>query len=226
MFDIVRNYRKASKEILNAFSTMNAAALHESMGKKGALANDIKTVWPGARVWGSALTVQCGPGDNLLIHKAITIARPGDVLMVTTGGYAEAGIWGEIMTVAAMARGIKGLVTDGSVRDTAAIKERGFPVFSRSISIKGTTKLAPGKINNSIVVGGVTVNPGDIIFGDDDGLVVIPPDKAEQVLMAARQREDKERIIMERLESGETTMDLLGLNEAFARLALTEEEDK
>ncbi|NJD01899.1 MAG: 4-carboxy-4-hydroxy-2-oxoadipate aldolase/oxaloacetate decarboxylase [Ruminiclostridium sp.] len=223
MPDIVRNYRKASKDILNAFSLMNAAALHESMGKAGALSGGIKAVRPGARVWGSALTVQCRPGDNLLIHKALSISEPGDVLVVTTGGYTEAGIWGEIMTVAAMVRGISGLVTDGSVRDTAAIQERGFPVFSRGISIKGTAKLAPGKINNPIVIGGVTVNPGDIIFGDDDGLVAIPPDKAEEVLIAARQREDRERIIMERLESGETTMDLLGLNEAFKRLALTEE---
>jgi 4-hydroxy-4-methyl-2-oxoglutarate aldolase len=224
MFDVVRNYRKASKEILKAFNTMNAATLYEVMGRKGAVTNDIKAVWPGDRVCGSAITVQCEPGDNLLIHKAITMAGPDDVLVVATGGFTDAGIWGEVMTIAAMVRGINGLVTDGSVRDSVAIKELGFPVFSRNLSIKGTTKLAPGKINNSIVVGGMTINPGDIIFGDNDGLVVIPLEKANEVLKAAKHREDKESMIMERLRSGETTMDLLGLNKAFEKLALTEEE--
>lgn len=224
MFDIAKRNEKVTIEMLHSFRSMSSATIHEAMGRKGAVCSNIKPIWPGTVLCGRALTVQCEPGDNLILHKAITLAKEGDVLVVTTGGYKEAGIWGEVMTVAAIAKGITGLVTDGSVRDTMAIKKHAFPIFSMGVSIKGTTKLTPGKINNPIVLGGQLINSGDIIFGDNDGLVLVRPEDAEMVLKLSRQREEKEKLIMERLNNGETTMDILGLNEAFERLQLKEEE--
>jgi len=223
MFDIAKRNEKVTLEMLNSFRSLSSATIHEAMGRKGAFSSEIKPIWPGSILCGRALTVQSEPGDNLMLHKAITLAKEGDVLVVATGGYKEAGIWGEVMTVAAIAKGIAGLVTDASVRDTVAIKKHGFPVFSMGISIKGTTKLTPGKINNPIVIGGQLVNPGDLIFGDNDGLVLVSPEDAAKALELSRQREEKEKLIMERLRNGETTMDILGLNEAFERLKLNEE---
>ena len=151
------------------FDGQQAATVHEAMGKIGALDTRIRPAWFGAHVCGAALTVQSRPGDNLMLHKAVSMAKPGDVLVVHVDGFPEAGMWGEILTVATMQKGIRGLVIDGGVRDTMPIKELDFPMFSLAYSIKGTTKMTPGCINHPIVIGGVTVNPGDIVIGDNDG---------------------------------------------------------
>lgn len=225
MYDIVKNFERPSKELLEEFSKMQAATLHEVMGKKGAMLSDIRPAWSGTFVCGSALTVQSRPGDNLMLHKAVSMAKPGDILIVTVDGYLEAGIWGEIITVAAMEKGIVGIVTDGSVRDTMPIKELGFAMFSRGISMKGTTKQNPGKINNPITLGGVVVNPGDIVLGDNDGVVVVPLKIVREVLEAAKNKEKAESDVMNKIREGGCTMDILNFNEAFARLGLKEEND-
>ncbi|HEY5583830.1 MAG TPA: 4-carboxy-4-hydroxy-2-oxoadipate aldolase/oxaloacetate decarboxylase [Ruminiclostridium sp.] len=223
MYDIVRNFKRPDDSLINNYNLMTSATLHEVLQRRGALSSYIKPIWPGMKLCGSALTVQCEPGDNLMIHKALAIAKPGDVLVVSVGGYVEAGFWGEVMTIAAISRGIKGLLTDGSVRDTMAIKEHGFPIFSKGICIKGTTKLTPGKINHQLILGGICINPGDIILGDNDGVVVVPLEEAEKALSGAIAREEKEKILMQKLESGQLTMDLLNLNDPFNELGLKEE---
>src|SRR5690606_18793986 len=150
-----------------------AATVHEAQGQKGALSSAIKPLDPAMRLAGPALTVNCRPDDNLAIHYALTIARPGDVIVVDAKGFVEAGAWGDVMTLMARKKGVAGLVIDGSVRDANAIVEMGFPVFSRGISIKGTAKNQPGAVDVPIVCGGVGINPGDVVLGDRDGLVVI-----------------------------------------------------
>jgi 4-hydroxy-4-methyl-2-oxoglutarate aldolase len=177
------------------------------------LTSGIKPIDPLCRLCGPAVTVDCRPGDNLILHQAIYIAMPGDVLVVTVGGYEEAGPWGEVMTVAAQARGIAGLIIDGSVRDSRAIIGLKFPVFSKSLCIKGTTKDTLGRINHPIIIGGVTVQPGDLVCGDADGVVVVARQEAEQVLAASRLRAAKEEKIMAELKGGKSTLELSGLDQ-------------
>ena len=188
-----------------------AATIHESQGMRGAVHGALKPLDPAMRVAGPAFTVQCRPGDNLALHYALTKIGRGQVLVVDAEGFTEAGPWGDIMSTAAMLRGVAGLVIDGSVRDSQAIVDMGFPVFSRGVSIKGTNKCQPGKVQEPIVLGGVTVRSGDIVVGDRDGLVVVRAEEVAQVIDACRQREDKEKLAREALRAGKTTVELIGL---------------
>lgn len=203
--------KPGSQEIVAAFAERSAATVHEAMGKRGSMPTRIKPIYPGMKVCGRALTVACPPGDNLAVHFAITKAAPGDVLVVSTGSYYEAGPWGEILTVAAMTAGISGLVIDGTVRDGIAMNALGFPVFAAGLNMKGTQKMLPGRIGEPTVVAGVLVEPGDLVLGDDDGVVVVPWDEADAVLEAAVQRDAVEAEMLSQLRAGKTTVELLGL---------------
>ena len=196
----------------------DAALLHEAMGKKGALSHDIRPIYPGARVIGRALTIRGRPGDNLMLHLAISVAKPGDVLVATVDGFLDAGGWGEIASLAAQLRGVRGLVLDGSVRDVDAIARLNFPVFSRGISIRGTTKRERGELNQPIEIGGVTVKSGDIVVGDSDGVVVVPAGEVEAVVARAHEIRLWEEEVMQKLRQGATTLDLLGLRPVLREL--------
>jgi len=226
MYHVVKKYPRPSAELLEAYKGMQAATLHEVMGKRGAMLHHIRPVWPGSYVVGSALTVKARPGDNLMLHKAVSIAKPGDILVVDVDEFQEAGIWGEIIANAAMMKGIVGIVTNGTVRDSMPIKELGFPMFAYGLSMKGTTKMTPGLINHPVTIFGVTVNPGDIVLGDNDGVVVVPLAEAEKVLELARKKEADEAKVIERIRNGECTMDVLGFNDAYKKLGLLEEDDE
>lgn len=197
-----------------------AALLHEALGKRGALTHDVKPAWPGAKIIGRALTVRSAPGDNLMLHKAVSIAQPGDVLVVTVDGFLEAGIWGEIITVAAQMRGVHGLVTDGAVRDIEPITRLKFPIFSRGISIKGTTKKQKGEVNRPITIAGVYVEPGDIVVGDVDGVVIVPAAELDAAIAKVHEIRKKEEGIIARLKQGELTIDLLGMRPVLKELGL------
>jgi 4-hydroxy-4-methyl-2-oxoglutarate aldolase len=209
------NITRASVEMIAAFAEQESATVLESNEKEGAMIHTIRPIYPGIKMCGSALTVRCQAADNLTLHAAIAMAQPGDVIVADVGEALEAGHWGEITTVAALQRGVVGLVINGGVRDIAAIRERGFPIFSASISMKATVKNTPGQINHPIICGGVVVNPGDIVLGDDDGVVVVAREKAEAVLASARQRTEQEAGVMARLEAGELTLDILGFRKAL-----------
>jgi 4-hydroxy-4-methyl-2-oxoglutarate aldolase len=200
-----------NSEKLSALLRLGAATVYEAQGQKGALDAGMKALDPSARLIGPALTVDTRPADNLMIHHAVRKAKRGDVLVVDAKGFIEAGPWGDVLTLAAQTQGIAGLVIDGSIRDAETIISMGFPVFSRGISIKGTGKAQHGRINVPVQCGGVTINPGDIILGDRDGLVVINLAEIDAVLNASRERERKEDIFRKEIESGKTTVELLGL---------------
>jgi 4-hydroxy-4-methyl-2-oxoglutarate aldolase len=185
--------------------------LFEAAGQKGMIDPAIRPAWPGASMCGPAVTVLCPPGDNLMLHHAVTLAQPGDVLVASIHNFVLAGAWGEILTVAAQARGIAGLVIDGAVRDTSAIAPRGFPIFSRGLAIGSCTKERYGKINEPLIVGGILVRPGDVVVADVDGIVVLEQEKVAKVLEAAEQRRQREQVLMEQLQAGKTTIELLGL---------------
>ena len=224
MFDVIKNVPRPDLATIEALGKLQSATLHEAMGKRGALPHTVKPIAPGMVLCGAALTVQARAGDNLMLHKAVSLARPGDVLVVENDGFLEAGMWGEIITVAAMEKGIRGLVTNGACRDTLPVQALGFPVFCAGVSIKGTTKSAPGKINHPVAFAGVIVHPGDVVVADSDGVVIVPCAEAEAVLQAALAKEQAEAEIIRKIRAGASTMDLLGLNEAYARLGLREEE--
>jgi 4-hydroxy-4-methyl-2-oxoglutarate aldolase len=196
-------------DTLEGLKQCGVATVYEAGGGTGALDAAIKPVWPGARVAGQAFTVRCHPGDNLPLHRALEQAAAGDVIVAQVGGLLG-GYWGGVMTVAAQARGIAGLIIDGGVRDSEELQRLGFPVFARGTGVFRTVKHEGGVLQEPLLVGGVLVNPGDIMLGDGDGVMAIPRARVQQFLEAARKREAAEAGYMERLRKGETTMDIYG----------------
>jgi 4-hydroxy-4-methyl-2-oxoglutarate aldolase len=185
-----------------------------TLGESGArrMRSRIRPVWVGAEVAGPAVPVRCTPGDNLGIHVGVTVAPPGSVLVVDVGEERELGFWGQVLTTAAQARGIAGLVIDGCVRDVDALAAHGFPVFSSGVALTGATKEMPGSVNREIVAGDVEVGAGDWIVGDVDGVVVVAYDAVDDVLAAAEARTAKEAGLFDALKAGKTTIELLGLD--------------
>jgi 4-hydroxy-4-methyl-2-oxoglutarate aldolase len=171
---------------------------------------------PGMRLAGPARTVRCRPGDNLALHRAIAAAQPGDVIVVDYGGSLGSGPFGEIMALACQMRGIAGLVTDGAVRDSEQIAALGFPVFARGLNIRGTVKSDPGEIDVPVTLCGATVDPGDMIVADADGVIVVPMAEVATALSAAEARASREAQAMDRLRAGETTLQILGLTDKGA----------
>lgn len=185
--------------------------LFEVSPQVSALPPTIAPVYRPIHMWGSAYPVLASTGDNSTVHLAVADAPPGSVLVVATGRDTQRGYWGEILMEAALARGIRGLVIDGGVRDTKAMRDRLFPIFCPAVSIPGTTKSRRGVLNQPVMIAEVLVRPGDFIVGDDDGVVVIPSEAASQVLKDAEARVQKEAWIIERVRKGELTIDLFNL---------------
>ena len=198
-------------QLAERFVGFDPATLYEAAGKQGMVDPSIRPAWAGARICGPALTVECPPGDNLMLHHAVAAAVPGVIIVASLGSYLLTGAWGEILTVAAQVRGVAGLAVDGAVRDIEAIAARRFPIFSRGLAIGACSKEQLGSIEVPIQFGGVVVRPGDILVGDADGLVAIDQDRAEAILETATRRRVKEAEMMEQLARGKTTIELLGL---------------
>ncbi len=207
----------ARSELAGAFYGIPTGNLSDAMGKKGNMSSAIRPVYPRAKMAGPALTLTCHPADNLTIHKAIELASEGSVLVVYAGGYAEAGLFGAIMSLAAKVKGIAGAVIDGGCRDAEEVEEMDFPLFARGLNPGGTVKETLGAIDVPIQCGGVVVNPGDIVVGDRDGVVVVPAGQAAEVLANARAIVEKEIRVREQLQQGKTTMEIYGFGDLLAR---------
>ena len=190
--------------------TLGAATLGESGARP--LPPRIRPVWPGATLAAPAYPVSCTPGDNLAVHVAVTRAPTGSALVVDVGDVPDRGYWGEVLTTAARARGLAGLVIDGGVRDVAALERLGFPVFSSRVVLPGATKVLRGTAGLPATVAGVPVAVGDWVVGDVDGVVVVPGDHLASVLAAGRSRATAEAGYFEALVGGATTVELLGLD--------------
>lgn len=201
-------------EVVEAAAPIGSASLHEAGGRIGALPAAIKPVGAGMRVAGPALTVHSPPGDNLWLHRAIYVAEPGDVLVVHVSGAHEFGYWGEIMATAAKVRRLAGLVIDGCVRDGALLRDIGFPVFARGLAIRGTGKDpgALGWLNAPVQLGRQVARAGDLMVGDEDGVVCLPREHAPEIVARALAREAGELDILRRLERGETTLSIYNLH--------------
>lgn len=199
-------------DVLAGARRLGAATLHEAAGRTGALPSAIKPVEPHMILCGPAFTVQCPTLSNLQIHHALYQARPGDVLVVHVSGGVEAGYWGDILNEAAMARGLGGLVIDGGVRDTAGLARMPFPVFSNGVCIRGTGKDydAVAWLQEAVRMGGVVIQPGDLIMGDRDGVVSISASDVTKVIEAGVAREADEARKIEQIRAGARTIDLYG----------------
>lgn len=206
------DFERPDPALVKKAAMFGTATLHEAGGKIGALPPQIKPMDPHFTIAGPAFTVHSPPGDNLWLHRALAIAKPGDILVVYTEGVYEHGYWGEIMSTAGNAAKLGGLVIDACVRDGALLGKVGFPVFARGLCIRGTGKDfdARGWINHPLLLGDVTVEAGDLIVGDTDGLCAIPRAKIESVVEKSQQREDKEAETMRQLKAGQKSLDLYG----------------
>lgn len=220
---VIHNIDRVPAELVEEMKSFASATIYEAYGAKGAMFHTIKPIRSSMKVCGPAVTVKARPGDNLIIHKAIYTALPGDVLVVDTSSYLEAGFWGDVMTCAAQERGLAGLVTDGAVRDSEEIARMGFPLFCQGLSIKNTTKKCLGTINAPIFMAGAVINPGDLIFGDADGVTVVARQDVAWVIEKARQRDEKEEGIARQLKQGKTTLELFGFSQILEREGLKEE---
>lgn len=214
---IVRTIARANRDDITRLGSAGVATVHEAQGRSGLLRPYMRPVFAAARVAGSAVTVLCAPGDNLMIHAAIAVVQPGDVLVIATMSESTDGMFGELLAESCMAHGVAGVVLDAGVRDTSEITARGFPVWSRAVSSQGTSKTNPGSVNVPIVCAGASVNPGDVIVGDADGVVVVRRESASAIVAASDQRLAKEERTRARLKAGELGLDIYGLRDVLTQ---------
>lgn len=202
-------------EQLKALSQFGAATLHEALGQIGDLPYQIKPLNPAMRICGPAYTVKCKAYMNVNLHRAYAYAKPGDVIVADCSSAYDAGYWGDLLTSGAMEQGVAGLVIDACIRDSDTIEELGFPIFCRGLCIKGTGKDPEGSLNQTITIGGIVIQPGDIVVGDRDGVVIVPQDRVEEAIEKADAREKKEAAVRARLEAGETSLKIYEWDKKF-----------
>lgn len=202
--DILRDFDRVPPHIAQKAGAYQAAILADVAGRRGALHGRITALRPSMKVVGTALTVEVRPGDNLMIHAAMSLAKPGDVLVVDGKGDQTAALMGTIMMTACQKLGIAGVVIDGAVRDSLEIEEMGFPVFSVGTNPNGPTKLVPGRIGHPISIGGVTVHAGDLVLGDADGVVIVEREKIEALLPLAEKKVKDEAARIAAIQQGDT----------------------
>jgi 4-hydroxy-4-methyl-2-oxoglutarate aldolase len=221
---IVRNIGRADASIIEMLGELGVATVHEAQGRTGLMQPYMRPIYAAARVAGSAITVLCPPGDNLMIHAAMEVCREGDVLVVATMEESTHGMFGDLLATSCRARGVVGLVIDSGVRDTADLTAMEFPVWSKTISAQGTVKASAGSVNIPIVCAGAQVDPGDVIIGDADGVVVVKRSAAAAVTKAGEDRLAKEIRTRERLKAGDLGIDIYGLRDKLAELGVEYEE--
>ncbi|WP_341486968.1 4-carboxy-4-hydroxy-2-oxoadipate aldolase/oxaloacetate decarboxylase [Pararhizobium sp. A13] len=212
MIHIKNIAERPSPADIDAIAKFSPATIHEAQGRRGALSSRIKPVDYRMKLCGPAFTVKSAPRDNIMLQLAINYAQPGDIIVVSAGEYEEAGSFGDVLANACLAKGIGGLVTDTGVRDTLQLRELGFPVFSLSVCIKGTVKESLTALNDPIIVGGELINPGDIIVGDADGLVVVRKQEAQDVAKLSQAREDAEAGYIAAYKQGKSVIEVSNLD--------------
>jgi len=217
---VVTGCPRADLADVDALAAFGVATVHEAMGRTGYLGPQIRPVYLGSRVGGTAVTVVCWPGDNLMIHAAVEQCQPGDVLVVTTTSPSADGAFGELLGTSLLQRGVRGLVTTGGVRDVAELHAMGFPVFSAAVSAQGTVKATAGAVNVPIGISGQRIDAGDAIVADDDGVVVVPRRAVPEVVAAARARAEKEDVSRAAFRRGELGLDRYGLRAVLADLGV------
>jgi 4-hydroxy-4-methyl-2-oxoglutarate aldolase len=217
---IVRSISRPDAEIIRLLGELGVATVHEAQGRTGVMRPYMRAIYPEARVAGPAVTVSCHPGDNLMVHAAMEVCQPGDVLVVAPISESTAGMFGDLLATSAQALCIAGLVMDAGVRDVADLITMKFPVWAKAISAQGSVKETAGSVNVDIVCAGAIVHAGDVIVGDLDGVVVVRREEAAEISKLGELRRAKEERSRERLRAGELGLDMYGLRAKLAALGV------
>ncbi|SRR5579872_3396566 len=217
---VIREVEQPPADAVAALEKFGVSTIHEAQGRCGLLATYMRPIYAGAAIAGPAVTVSLPPGDNLMIHVAVEVCRPGNIMVVAPTSPCTDGYFGELLATSLRAHGVRGLVIDAGCRDIRALTEMKFPVWSRAISSQGTVKASLGSVNVAVVCAGAYIEAGDVIVADDDGVVVVKRTAINEVVAAAEQRLKKEETNRQRLAKGELGLDIYGLRAKLAELGL------